>query len=310
MQIADNAAAFADLGATGITIGNFDGVHLGHQALVQRTLELCAARGLESVLVTFWPHPRSVLGGELTHTPLSTRAERFAQMERLGVRNILELEFTRELASLEPESFVRDFLLPLAPRELIVGHDFTLGKGRSGHPELLQSLGLKYGFGVEQVVAVLSDGKPISSSRLRLLLSGGEVAQARNLLGRPYAISGLVKHGQGRGKGLGFPTANLDGATTLLPANGVYATRVRLAERLFDAVTNIGHKPTFGGERLTVESFLLDAEGDFYGQELRLEFLGRLRGEQRFASAAALSRQINADVALARQLLAKNPEPA
>lgn len=310
MQIADNAAAFADLGATGITIGNFDGVHLGHQALVQRTLELCAARGLESVLVTFWPHPRSVLGGELTHTPLSTRAERFALLERLGVRNILELEFTRELASLEPESFVRDFLLPLAPRELIVGHDFTLGKGRSGHPDLLQSLGQKYGFGVEQVAAVLSDGKPISSSRLRLLLSGGEVAQARNLLGRPYAVSGLVKHGQGRGKGLGFPTANLDGATTLLPANGVYATRVRLAERLFDAVTNIGHKPTFGGERLTVESFLLDAEGDFYGQELRLEFLGRLRGEQRFASAAALSRQINADVALARQLLAKNPEPA
>lgn len=310
MQIADNAAAFADLGATGITIGNFDGVHLGHQALVQRTLELCAARGLESVLVTFWPHPRSVLGGELTHTPLSTRAERFALLERLGVRNILELEFTRELASLEPESFVRDFLLPLAPRELIVGHDFTLGKGRSGHPDLLQSLGQKYGFGVEQVAAVLSDGKPISSSRLRLLLSGGEVAQARNLLGRPYAVSGLVKHGQGRGKGLGFPTANLDGAATLLPANGVYATRVRLAERLFDAVTNIGHKPTFGGERLTVESFLLDAEGDFYGQELRLEFLGRLRGEQRFASAAALSRQINADVALARQLLAKNPEPA
>lgn len=310
MQISDNAAAFADLGGTGITIGNFDGVHLGHQALVQRTLELCAARGLESVLVTFWPHPRSVLGGELTHTPLSTRAERFALLERLGVRNILELEFTRELASLEPESFVRDFLLPLAPRELIVGHDFTLGKGRSGHPELLQNLGLKYGFGVEQVAAVLSDGKPISSSRLRLLLSGGEVAQARNLLGRPYAVSGLVKHGQGRGKGLGFPTANLDGATTLLPANGVYATRARLAGRLFDAVTNIGHKPTFGGERLTVESFLLDAEGDFYGQELRLDFLGRLRGEQRFASAAALSRQINADVALARQLLAKNPEPA
>ncbi|MBD5417430.1 MAG: bifunctional riboflavin kinase/FAD synthetase [Desulfovibrio sp.] len=313
MQIADTPAAFAALPATGVTIGNFDGVHLGHQALVRRTLEVCGARGLDCVVVTFRPHPRTVLTPERPHAPLSTRAERFALLERLGVRHILELPFTRELAALSPEDFVRGYLLPLQPRELVVGHDFTLGRGRSGHPELLQQLGRDMGFGVEQVSAVLAGGAPVSSTRLRECLAGGDVALARHLLGRPYAVSGAVAHGEGRGRGLGFPTANLDGAATLLPANGVYATRARLGGRSFDAVTNIGMKPTFGGDRLTVESFLLDAEGDFYGEDLALEFAARLRGEQRFPDAAALGRQISADVALARRLLAEDaehPEPA
>ena len=308
MQIADTPAAFAALPATGVTIGNFDGVHLGHQALVRRTLEVCGTRGLDCVLVTFRPHPRTVLTPERPHAPLSTRAERFALLERLGVRHILELPFTRGLAALTPEDFVRGYLLPLRPRELVVGHDFTLGRGRSGHPELLQQLGRGMGFGVEQVGAVLADGAPVSSTRLRECLAAGDVALARRLLGRPYAVSGQVAHGEGRGRGLGFPTANLDGATTLLPANGVYATRARCGSRRFDAVTNIGMKPTFGGDRLTVESFLLDAEGDFYGEDLRLEFVARLRGEQRFPDAAALGRQIGADVALARRLLAEDGE--
>ena len=310
MRIADTASAFADLKGTGLTIGNFDGVHLGHQALVRRTLELCAASGLDAVLVTFWPHPRSVLTPERPHTPLGTRAERFALLERLGVRHILELPFTRELAALAPETFVRDYLLPLKPRELVVGHDFTLGRDRSGHPQLLKNLGLELGFRLEQVRALVAGGQPVSSTRLRGLLAQGDVAQSRGLLGRPYAISGLVAHGHGRGAGLGFPTANLEGWATLLPGNGVYATRASLAGRHFDAVTNIGLKPTFGGESLSVESFLLDAEGDFYGQELRLEFVARLRGEQRFASAAALGRQISADVALARRLLAAHGDGA
>ena len=313
MQIADTPAAFAALPATGVTIGNFDGVHLGHQALVRRTLEVCAAGGLDCVVVTFLPHPRTVLTPERPHAPLSTRAERFALLERLGVRHILELPFTRELAALSPEDFVRGHLLPLKPRELVVGHDFTLGRGRSGHPELLQRLGRHMGFGVEQVGAVLADGAPVSSTRLRKCLAVGDVALARRLLGRPYAVAGEVAHGEGRGRALGFPTANLEGAATLLPGGGVYATRARCGGRRFDAVTNIGTKPTFGGERLTVESFLLDAEGDFYGEDLALEFVGRLRGERRFPDADALSRQIEADVAKARRLLAsagERPETA
>lgn len=313
MQIADTPAAFASLPATGVTIGNFDGVHLGHQALVRRTLEVCAAGGLDCVVVTFRPHPRTVLTPERPHAPLSTRAERFALLERLGVRHILELPFTRELAALSPEDFVRTYLLPLKPRELVVGHDFTLGRGRSGHPELLQQLGRGLCFRVEQVGAVLADGAPVSSTRLRKCLADGDVALAARLLGRPYTVAGQVTHGEGRGRGLGFPTANLDGAATVLPANGVYAVRARCGGRRFDAVTNIGIKPTFGGDRLTVESFLLDAEGDFYGEDLRLDFVARLRGEQRFPDAAALSRQIGADVAKARRLLAadgEQPEPA
>lgn len=305
MQIADSAAAFTSLQATGVTIGNFDGVHLGHQALVQRTLEICAARGLDCVVVTFWPHPRVVLTPEHPHTPLSTRDERFALLEQLGVRHILELPFTQELAALPPETFVRDYLLPLGLRELVVGHDFTLGKGRSGRPELLQHIGQELGFKVEQMPAVLADAAPVSSTRLRRCLVEGDVRLAHRLLGHPYVLSGSVAHGEGRGTGLGFPTANLDGAATLLPGNGVYATRACCGGRRFDAVTNIGYKPTFGGDQLTVESFLLDAEGDFYGQDLNLEFVDRLRGEQRFSDAAALSRQISADVTLARRLLTR-----
>ena len=304
MQIADTPHALASLEGTGVTIGNFDGVHLGHQALVRRTLEVCAAGGLECVVVTFEPHPRTVLSPERPHAPLSTRGERFVLLERLGVRHILEIPFTRELAALAPEAFVRDHLLPLHPRELVVGHDFTLGRGRSGHPELLRGLGAQLGFRVEQVPAVLADGEPVSSTRLRRLLSDGDVALARQLLGRPYAVAGTVAHGEGRGTGLGFPTANLEGAATLLPGGGVYATRARMAGRAFDAVTNIGTKPTFGGDGLTVESFLLDAEGDFYGKDMALEFVARLRGEQRFPDADALVRQIGADVAQARALLA------
>ena len=315
MQIADTPNAFASLQGTGVTIGNFDGVHLGHQALVRRTLEACAAGGLDGVVVTFQPHPRTVLSPGRPHAPLSTRAERFALLERLGVRHILELPFTRELAALPPEAFVRDYLLPLHPRELVVGHDFTLGRGRSGHPELLQQLGAGLGFRVEQVPAVLAEGEPVSSTRLRRCLAEGDVALARRLLGRPYTVAGTIAHGEGRGTGLGFPTANLEGAATLLPGNGVYATRARIGGRSFDAVTNIGHKPTFGGKALTVESFLLDAAGDFYGADLTLEFVARLRGEQRFADGHALARQIGADVTLARDLLAADagsgsPQPA
>lgn len=304
MQIADSAAAFTSLGNSGVTIGNFDGVHLGHQALVRRALDVCRARGLACVVVTFRPHPRTVLAPGRPHAPLSTRAQRFALLEGLGVRHILELPFTRELAALPPETFVREYLLPLAPRELVVGHDFTLGKGRSGHPDLLRSIGRELGFRVEQVPAVLAENAPVSSTRLRRCLAEGDVALARRLLGRPYALVGTVAHGEGRGTGLGFPTANLDGAATLLPGDGVYATRACCGGRSFDAVTNIGCKPTFGGERLTVESFLLDAAGDFYGQDLRLEFAARLREERRFADAGALSRQIGADAAAARRLLA------
>lgn len=304
MQIADSAAVFAALGNSAVTIGNFDGVHLGHQALVRRTLDVCRARDLACVVVTFRPHPRTVLTPERPHTPLSTRTQRFALLEGLGVRHILELPFTRQLAALPPETFVREYLLPLAPRELVVGHDFTLGRGRSGHPDLLRRIGRELGFGVEQVPAVLADGAPVSSTRLRRCLAEGDVALAHRLLGRPYVLSGTVAHGEGRGAGLGFPTANLDGAATLLPGNGVYATRACCGGRSFDAVTNIGCKPTFGGGRLTVESFLLDTAGDFYGQDLRLEFAARLRGERRFADAGALGRQIGADVAAARRILA------
>lgn len=295
---------------TGVTIGNFDGVHQGHQALVRRALAVCRSRGLVCTAVTFTPHPRTVLRPDLPHAPLTTPAERAALLRALGVDRVVEIPFTTALAALSPEDFIRRHLLPLGMVELIIGHDFSLGRGREGRPDVLRELGLALGFGVEQVPAFTAQGEAVSSTGVRRCLAAGQVAEAAELLGRPYALEGTVGHGEGRGTSLGFPTANLHGCATMLPACGVYAGRATLGGRTSACVTNIGHKPTFGGTALTVESFLLDASGDFYGQPLRLEFLARLRDERRFASPDALRRQINDDTAQARLVVVPSADSA
>lgn len=305
MQIVTSVDALSSLPGTGVTIGNFDGVHKGHQALILRTLHVCREQALECVVLTFWPHPRLVLFPERGHLPLTTREERLELLAGLGVRRVLELPFTRELAALSPEDFVRRCLLPLNLRELVVGYDFSLGRDRSGHADVLRALGARCGFGVEQVPPVIVDDAVVSSTRLRDLIRQGDVWRAARLLGRFYGFAGPVVHGEGRGSGLGFPTANLMPPQALLPAEGVYAARVRVGRRAYQAVTNVGRKPTFGGRELCIESFLLDASENLYGQTVRLEFVARLRGEQRFESAQALTRQITRDVAETRRVLAQ-----
>lgn len=290
---------------TALTIGNFDGVHLGHQALIRRTCEVARAAGLRALVMTFWPHPRAVLGGGQAPPPLIARAERRRRILALGADELLEVPFTPDLAITSPEEFIRRRLLPLNVRELLIGHDFSLGRGRSGGPDVLRELGARYCFGLEQLEPVRLDGDIVSSSRIRRCVAEGAVAAAAALLGRPHLCEGRIEHGLGRGAGLGFPTANLALPETLLPPPGVYAALASV-EGLpgpRQAVTNIGRNPTFAGTALTVESFLPDTDGDLYGRLLRLEFVERLRDERRFSGPDELTAQIARDVARARRLL-------
>lgn len=286
-----------------VTIGNFDGVHLGHRFLLEQARGLARERSLASVLITFWPHPREIVRPNFWHRPLSEREERRRLLAGLEFDHILELPFDRDMAVMEPAMFVEKYLLPLNMHTLVIGHDFALGRGASGNFAALSALGRQYGFEVRQVEALEMDGRPVSSTRLRKCLEDGDVASVASFLGRPYSICGEVVHGFGRGAGLGFPTANLKPPRKLLPAIGVYATMAECDGRSFKAVTNIGKNPTFDGQKLSVESFLLDADENLYGRELCLHFIGRIRGEVRFSSPDKLQAQIARDIATAREML-------
>ncbi|MBD5641173.1 MAG: adenylyltransferase/cytidyltransferase family protein, partial [Desulfovibrio sp.] len=199
-----------------VTIGNFDGVHLGHQSLLNLAARIAAEKNLDFEIVTFWPHPREVLRGKASHQPLYGRMERLGLLKQAGAAAVRELPFTMELAACSAPRFVAEFLLPLGLRELVIGHDFTLGRNREGNASLLQEIGARHGFGVTRAPAFEVDGAPVSSTRLRKCLAAGDVECAKRLLGRKYAIFGKIEHGDGRGAGLGFPTANLGGISGLV----------------------------------------------------------------------------------------------
>lgn len=305
MQIAHTLQELDLPDTAAVTIGNFDGVHLGHQALLRRMLDIAADEGLTGVVVTFHPHPRLVVAPHRGHVPLTSRDERMRLLEGLGVQHVLELPFTPELAALSAREFVERYLAPMHMRELVVGHDFSLGSGRSGTPDVLRQLGESLGFGVEQQEAVLREGGIVSSTRLRQCVAAGDVWLASRLLGRRHGYDGRVVPGEGRGRVLGFPTANFAPAGLLLPGEGVYASAMSVDGRWHPAVTNVGRNPTFNASRLTVESFLLDYDGDLYDKSLRLEFVARLRGEIKFPGPDELIAQIGRDVEQAREILGR-----
>lgn len=286
-----------------VTIGNFDGVHMGHRALIRRTCQKAVHHNLPCVVLTFWPHPLRVLAGQHAPPLLTTRLQRARLVEKLGVQVCLELPFDRALAALNPEEFVQQVLVPLNTRELVIGYDFTMGKGRQGTADVLAALGQVYNFRLEQLSPVIIQDAVVSSSRIRDLVRQGEVWDAQYLLSRFYNVSGTVIHGHGRGEGLGFPTANLSTPDVLLPRQGVYATWVSVGGVPHAAVTNVGVNPTFGGDKISVESFLLDADLNLYQQDIKVSFVIRLRDEMPFPNAAALTARIAQDVALARQVL-------
>jgi riboflavin kinase/FMN adenylyltransferase len=294
---------------TCVTVGNFDGMHVGHRALLAKARQKADQAGLPLVVVTFDPHPLEILAPDLAPARLTDPPARLELLRACGADVVLLLPFTRELAAMAPEDFVRSVLLEgLGMREMVIGYDFSLGKDRAGTGAVLGRLGAACGFACERFGPVLMDGAPVSSTRVRQLIEAGDMAGAAVLLGRPHSARGLVVRGLQRGRDLGFPTANLAPPCVLLPPVGVYATWATWAtcasgERV-PAVTSVGNNPTFGGKRLTVETHLLDFSGDLYGQELRVDFVQRLRGQIKFAGPTELVRRIEGDIRAARALLA------
>jgi len=290
-----------------LTLGNFDGAHLGHQAIVRRAVARAREAAGLAVALTFEPHPVAVLAPARAPLMLQTLHDRLASLAGLGIDVTVVQRFTRAFAALDPEAFVRDFLLRhLGLAHVVVGYNVNFGRDRAGTSETLRTLGARLGFGVEVVgpVATAGDGEQVSSTRLRALLQAGDMPRARALLGRPYALRGRVVVGDRRGRALGFPTANLHlRAGLLLPPDGVYAVGVEVDGRAHEGVLNIGVRPTFAGKRRTIEVHVLDFGRDLYRRWLVVKVIERLRGEQAFSGPEALRAAIARDVERARRVL-------
>ena len=291
-----------------VTVGVFDGVHLGHFHVLREVVRRAAAADLEPAMVTFSGHPKEVLLGRAPATVTSLE-HRLLLFERAGIRTALVLEFTPELRQLTAEQFVRRVLLDgLGVRELVFGFDSKFGRDRGGNPESLRPLSRELGFAIEEVPPLRLGGRAVSSTAVREAVQLGDFPAAATMLGRPISVLGTVIHGDGRGRGLGWPTANLDLHHELHPPAGVYAALARVDAALQPAVVHIGARPTFGREALSIEVHLLDYDADLYGRELEVYFLERLRGPQEFPDAGALTAQIQRDVDAARTVCAAAPQ--
>jgi len=288
-----------------VTVGNFDGVHRGHQALVSAAVARAGALRGPAVVLTFDPHPARVLRPAHAPAALTTLAQKEELLAGLGVDRLAVLPFDAELARLSPEEFARAVLRDtLGARDVVVGESFRFGHRREGDARTLVELGAKLGFDVHAIPAVLAGGRPVSSSRARSELAHGHAAAAAALLGRAYFVDAAVVRGVGRGRTIGVPTANLASENEILPAPGVYAGYCRVpGGESWPAVVNRGRRPTFGGGDLFLEAHLLGFDGDLYGAPVRLSFHERLRDEERFPSKEALVARIREDIAHARKLL-------
>lgn len=289
-----------------ITFGAFDGIHAGHRALITRATTVARELGVDAGVLTFEPHPARVLRPSSAPTRITTPGDRAERVASAGADTLVVLPFDAQLAALSAEEFVADVLVRgLGAVAVVTGPDQRFGRGRMGDAAALALLGLQHGFRVEVVRPVLIAGEPASSTRIRSLVSEGRVAEAARVLAAPHRVSGRVVHGDHRGRTIGVPTANLAPETELLPANGVYATRVTVGGELRNAVTNVGVRPTFEGgtPAVRVETHVLDWSGDLYEQPLSVDFVQRIREERRFEGLEALVAQIQADIQRARALL-------
>jgi riboflavin kinase/FMN adenylyltransferase len=290
---------------TAVTVGNFDGVHRGHQALVSAAVSRAREKGGLSVALTFDPHPARVLQPERAPAALNTLAQKEELLAGLGIDRVAVLTFDVSVAGLSPEAFARGVLQEaLGARDVVVGESFRFGHRREGDAKGLAVLGARLGFSLHALPVLQEQGSPVSSSRVRDELARGDVNAARALLGRAYFVDARVVHGDGRGHAIGIPTANLAPENEILPAPGVYAGRCRLpGGEVRVAVINLGYRPTFGGGRLALEAHLVGFAGDLYGARVRLSFHERLRDERRFPGKDALVARVHEDVARACALL-------
>lgn len=288
-----------------LALGNFDGVHCGHQAIIRTTVALARKHDKKSAVLIFYPHPVSVLKPEKATKLLITVEDRIRMLGEAGIDYVIIHPFTREFAAISPQQFVADILQKqLLVAGVVVGYDYSFGSRGIGKPTDLQKMAKEFGFSVQIVERVSISAEPVSSTAIRQLLQQGNVEKANMLLGYPYFLRGTVVHGDGRGRTLGFPTANIQlPKEVILPATGVYLTEVVINEQKFWSLTNVGMRPTFQKEAISIEVFLFDTEKDLYDQELKISFLQRIREEKRFADVAALVAQIQADVKQAKNII-------
>ena len=298
MQVEDELAQFSPPKETLLTIGVFDGVHLGHKFLISEVVSLAARLNLLSCVITFRQHPRDLLAPKSKLLYLCDVTERIQLLKNEGVDIVVALTFNRELAKLSARDFVTLLKKHLKMRGLVIGPDFSLGINREGNSNTLRALGAELGFSVTIVAPKIIDGEVASSTAIRQALADGNMEKVTRLLGRPFSLRGKVARGEHRGTGLGFPTVNLSVDPKMaLPPDGVYATRAYIGGQIFQATTNIGRRPTFGeSNERTIESFILNYNQDIYGKEVKIEIIQRLREEKHFDSIDELKTQIAEDV--------------
>lgn len=292
-----------EFGPCALTIGNFDGVHAGHRHILRRVVAIARKQAWKAAVLTFDPHPTKVVAPDRAPRLLTTLDRRCELMREEGIDRVLILPFTPEVSRLTPEEFVREILVSkLQARTVLVGDNFRFGHRASGDTRVLRELGEQYGFTTEIVGGVRRRNRTVSSSEVRRLIEAGNVSLACRLLEKPYALEGTVERGHGVGSKQTVPTLNLNTTAEVLPATGVYITRTKDRDdgREWPSITNIGNRPTFGGDRLTIETFLLTPLTGVTPRNIRVEFLRRVRDERRFESSEALKAQIMRDVARAQ----------
>ncbi len=292
---------------TVLTIGNYDGVHLGHQKILSAVVKKAAEINGTSMVMTFDPHPVKVIAPERNIRLLTTTEEKARLIESLGIHVLLLINFNKEFSSMLPDEFITEILIKkLNVSEVIVGDHYTFGKHKKGTIELLKKRGKLLGFTVQAIRNAKVHGTIVSSSAVRNLLQKGAVSEASQFLGRSYSIEGTVVKGKGRGqRNLHIPTANITTPVEIAPREGVYAVQVRVRDAVYDGVANIGKNPTFGNESVSYEVHLFSFSGNLLGEQIKIYFVDRIRGERTFPDATSLEKQIRDDIAYAKQLLSR-----
>ncbi|PJZ68086.1 riboflavin biosynthesis protein RibF [Leptospira perolatii] len=290
-----------------VTLGNFDGIHLGHQALLERTREISIEMDLPSCVVTYYPNPALVLGKDKDLGSLTSQSDKEALIESFGIDSLVVAPFTMELAQMEAEDFIRKILVEeLKAKAILIGYNHCFGKGRRGNFELLEQYSSKYHYRLEKLDPVYLGNIKLSSSYIRSLLRDGNVKEAEECLGREFSVTGKVIHGKERGRKIGFPTANLEVSNELiLPAIGVYAGKTEIEGKYYPSMINIGNNPTFGNNAISLESHIFDFSDNLYGKTVRVLFTDRIRSEVKFPGVEALVSQLKQDEEVSRKILSE-----
>ncbi len=304
MEIIRDLAALARHSYPVTAIGNFDGVHLGHRAILKAAIDHARAAGGTAFALTFDPLPAKVLAPARAPRLILTPDDKLEMLRLSGTDGVIVLDFTRELSRLSPRDFVRDYLrAKIGVREVVVGHSVSFGHNRAGNAAMMVELGREFGFDTEVVGPIKIDGLEVSSTKVREAIAAGDLRGAARLLGRYHFLRGPVVRGRERGRTIGFPTANLASETECIPPDGVYATRVILDDGAYPAITNIGMRPTFSETERSIEAHIFDFTRDLYGTCIKLELVERIRAERKFDSADALKAQIALDLSKVREIL-------